>query len=248
MPTPPQNVTLRPLTAGDLADAKVTRAEPGMDVFIRRQHAREDFYAKGRVVSIEIDDVYSDGRLGYQASPRDDERTIVGQKITVTARDEFGSEVTDHVFTSEETFDALYPKENKYNTRTTMLNALARRQIAVLGDGSDSDFEARTVPLYGAEVNLRLFIEDGDPQETLARLTALLAEEGRVVRAQARSLADFRVHVSRQVFDEDFNATEQLVAVNVLDAEVSEFMRTAAQGSISTRSIPYGATVPVIGA
>lgn len=245
MPTTPQPITLRPITAADVT------ANPDLDVYLRHSHGGQVYYSPGKVSAVQARDVHSNGLFGYQMAQRaglDPERhPVIGQHIEVTATDTFRQEVTVWVDTSQEVFDALYPESDKLATRSTMLNRAARRDICVPGDGGPQDFEAQTLPIFGAEVNLRVFVKDGDPEQIVAELTALLESKGRVVRAQARPLPDLRVNVFQDVLDEDFNAQQRLVGVNVLTAEVFEFMRNKGQGTISTRDVPYGASAPAIG-
>lgn len=248
MPTTPQPITLRPLTAADLTDAKTLTKGFSLDgVYVQLTHAGQAFYCPGTIKSVEAVSVFTGGLLKHQLATarKDIERVIIGEKIQVVVADEYGHEVTDYVFTSPEVFDALYPEGDGNQTRTSMLNRCGKRVIAMAGNGGPDDFEAHTVPVWGAEANLRLFIEDGDPEEIIAELTALLATKGRVVRAQARPLADFRVDVTETLEDENFHKVSVLRAVNVLEAEVWEFMR--GKGAITTRSIPYGAQPPVVG-
>ena len=111
-------------------------------------------------------------------------------------------------------------------------------------DGDPAAVGALREPQWGADVNVRVLVRDGDP-DTIAAIIRDAIEAAvagaRVVRSQARPVADLRVNVIEQVPDADFTGTTAVVrGINVLSCESMEFLRTAPAGSISVAQLPYG--------
>ena len=239
----PERITLRPLTFTDTIT-------PGSTVYKRRDHAGQPFYDATVVADVTTLDVTKSGsRVPVGSITRGEP---VGQVLSVTSRNDRGGEATHMLYSSAEAFDAVFPDRDgkKASSRD---RALRRRDGNYLAETAAPThpraFDALLTPIWGAEVNLRVTVEDGDVDTIADQLSALLSEHMpglRVARAQARTVFDLRVNVSEAVWGDGDRPTEMLRGVNVLDADVVEFMREAPHGSISTADVPYGAGTDIV--
>ena len=239
----PERLTLRPLTFADDIAA-------GSEVYVRRCHVDQSFYTPAVVTNTSCIGMARDGNRVPAAAPGD-RSVLAGWIRSVTARDERGHEATHSISSSRAVLDAwASPKPGRWDgaVREEWVRGVLEHRLAVPAEPSHPDaFDALLTPVWGAEVNLRLMVKDGNVDTIAAQISTLLTEQVpglRVAHSEAGLVHDLHVNVSEGARGENGApgcGPERRIGTNVLYEDLVGFRCDTRYGPLSTEEVPYGA-------
>lgn len=229
---------LRPITKSDLP------LKRGTKLYVGHLHAGGLVYEDGTL----LEEAHLDPETNYRAVRAEaiSESGIKVTSITYLQLDHLiaakGLTLRERAETDEEYIARVYAS-GKRDEIDILERQHLRPFVAVLARSGDTlAYDAAFAPVYGTDINLRIFVQGDKPDEALARIRELLGDFGEVVREQARPLLDERVNVSVSYAGSDHYA---MVGINVLAAEVNEFRRQYPREDVRVEQVPYRAPMPV---